>query len=392
MCEQMNVLNAQGFVHLPNFLDKDNCAQLTDELKKLVGKGATTKDSQCPKSQAVHGALVFDSLLEQLVPNFELVSGKKLYPTYAYARLYAPGEQLHHHTDRESCELTATITLGFEGDVWPIYMGDFADEGVGRKVTTQGGEEKWLTNEAKIEMQVGDAAFYYGMNKDHWREPYTEGKWQAQVFLHYVDANGPYAEWKYDKRGKLSHHDQVVQRDYTYLAVTDAMSPEAARKLIDSLEAQAQGEQAQIGMGAEGVVNKTIRDVKRITLPSYRGIGATMAGIGLAANADAWRFDILGANQTDYLKYDSEGHYKAHIDTFINPDDQQTRKLTILMFLNDDFEGGRLFLQNGHEKIYPPQEPGTAIVFPSFIVHGVEPVTKGIRRSIVTWLVGPWFK
>jgi hypothetical protein len=29
---------------------------------------------------------------------------------------------------------------------------------------------------------------------EHWREKYTEGQWQAQVFLHYVDANGPHAE------------------------------------------------------------------------------------------------------------------------------------------------------------------------------------------------------
>jgi hypothetical protein len=66
MCEQMNIFAAQGHVHLTEFLVKENCAQLTDELKKLVEKGATTKDDQCPKSQAVHGAPVFDSLMEQL--------------------------------------------------------------------------------------------------------------------------------------------------------------------------------------------------------------------------------------------------------------------------------------------------------------------------------------
>jgi PKHD-type hydroxylase len=76
----------------------------------------------------------------------------------------------------------------------------------------------------------------------------------------------------------------------------------------------------------------------------------------------------------------------------MSPNEPECRKLTVLMFLNDDFEGGKLFIQNGHEKIYPPQAPGTCLVFPSFMLHGVEPVTKGIRRSIVTWLVGPWFK
>jgi predicted 2-oxoglutarate/Fe(II)-dependent dioxygenase YbiX len=44
-----------------------------------------------------------------------------------------------------------------------------------------------------------------------------------------------------------------------------------------------------------------------------------------------------------------------------------------------------------HRK-YPPQGKGTVLVFPSFMPHGVEPVTKGMRYSIVTWMVGPYFK
>lgn len=389
MKQQMSILKTQGYMHLPEFLDKENCAQLTEELKVLVSKGATTKDYQCPKSQAVHGAPVFDSLLEQLVPNFEQAIGKRLLPTYAYARLYAPGEELKVHTDRPACEISATLTLGFGGDVWPIYMGDYADEGKGREVTTQQGEQKRLTNEAEIRMGVGDAVLYHGMTKAHWRNPYTEGKWQAQVFLHYVDADGPHANQKFDGRKKLSHH---VEPDYTYWHFDDAMTPKACIKLIESLESQVQGEEALIGEGIDGVVNKEIRDVRRVNLPSYRGIGATMVGLGMSANYQAWKFDVTHSNQTDYLKYDKDGHYHAHVDTFIKPDNPDCRKLTVLVFLNDDFEGGRLFLQNGHKKTYPPQKAGTALVFPSFTMHGVEPVTKGVRRSVVTWLLGPWFR
>jgi len=385
----IDIFTTQGYVKLSEFLDKTNCGELTTELRKLVDNGKTVKDEQCPTSQAIHGAAVFDSLLEQLLPHFEIASGKKLLPTYAYARLYAPGEELKVHTDRPSCEISATLTLGFDGDPWPIYMGDYGDEVTGREVITQQGETKWLINESEIIMQPGDAVLYRGMEKVHWRNPYKEGKWQAQVFLHYVDANGPHAEWKYDKRPKLSHHSDP---DYTYLFYSDALTKDACKKLIDSLEAQVQGEDAQIGMGSSGVVDKTIRDVKKIHLPVHRGIGATMAGIGLSANRQNWNFDITHANQCDYLRYDVDGHYLPHVDTFIMPGDRETRKLTVLVFLNDDFEGGRLFLQTGDKRIYPPQEAGTALVFPSYILHGVEPVTNGIRRSIVTWLVGPWFK
>ena len=389
MCQSMTQFEVNKYVHLKDFLDKNSCAELVTELRRLVDEGKTTKDEQCPLSQAIHGAPVFDSLLEQLVPHFEKVSGKKLLPTYAYARLYTSGDELKIHTDRPSCEISATLTLGFEGDVWPIYVGDYIEAKNGREITTQQGETKYLTNEREIKMGVGDAVLYRGMDKVHWREPYKEGKWQAQVFLHYVDADGSHIEWKYDKRPKLSHH---TEPDYIYWHFSDAMTPEAAKKLIESLEVQIQVEDAGVGMGPTVVINKKIRDVKRFGLPSYRGVGATMAGMGLAANRQAWKFDITHSNQTDYLKYDVDGHYYAHVDTFINPSDPECRKLTVLVFLNDDFEGGKLFLQNGHEKIYPPQSAGTCLVFPSFIMHGVEPVTKGIRRSIVTWMVGPWFK
>ena len=389
MCQSMTQFEVNKYAHLKDFLDKNSCAELVTELRRLVDEGKTTKDDQCPLSQAIHGAPVFDSLLEQLIPHFEKTSGKKLLPTYAYARLYTPGDELKIHTDRPSCEISATLTLGFEGNVWPIYVGDYTESKNGREITTQQGETKYLTNEHEIKMEVGDAVLYRGMDKVHWRKPYKEGKWQAQVFLHYVDADGPHAEWKYDKRPKLSHH---LVPDYNYWHFSDAMTPESAKRLIESIEGQIEGEDAAIGAGNLGLINKEVRDVKKVNLPSYRGIGATMVGLGMTANHQAWKFDVTHSNQTDYLKYDVEGHYHAHVDTFMDPNEPECRKLTVLIFLNDDFEGGKLFLQNGHNKIYPPQAAGTCLVFPSFMLHGVEPVTKGVRRSVVTWLVGPWFK
>lgn len=390
MCEPRSEFELQGYTHLKGFLDTDNCKELAAELKKLVDGGKTHKDAQCPSSDAIHGDPVFDSLLEQLLPHFEQVSGKKLFPTYAYARMYRPGEVLKVHTDRPSCEISATLTLGFEGPEWPIYMADKADEKTGNKYIDEHGNEVYLANESEILMAVGDAVMYRGCEKYHWRNAF-EGEWQAQVFLHYVDAAGPHADKKYDGRSKLSHHRLEV-KEYTYMSVAGALPKEACVKLIQSVE-QVDGVEAGIGgVFGSGVINKEVRDVMRTSLPTWRGIGATLCGIGIQVNQDAWKFDVTHANQTDYLKYDKDGHYSAHIDTFFSDLTQPCRKLTILAFLNDDFEGGKLFIQIGSEKIYPPQEVGTVLVFPSFLLHGVEPVTSGVRRSIVTWLVGPWFK
>lgn len=375
------------YVHLKNVLSKEMCEHFVAQLKDTVKDQSVIGDLQCPISQTAPSIPVFDALLEQLVPVFEETLGKKLFPTYSYARLYPHGEELKIHTDRPSCEISATLTLGFEGGVWPIYMADHDETKTSEKRIGEHNIEFWLKNISQINMEIGDAVLYRGQDKVHWREKYTEGKWQAQVFLHYVDANGPNAEWKYDKRKCLSHHDSSV----FYWYFQNSFSLESANRVISSAE-QFDTEIARVGSSEVGLIDKDIRDVKKIPLPSHTGLGAQMAGMALEANRQAWKFDITHANQCDYLIYDFDGHYHAHTDTFMDPKQTDCRKLTVLAFLNDDFEGGRLFLQVGHKKMYPPQSVGTVLIFPSFILHGVEPVTKGIRRSVVTWMVGPWFK
>lgn len=377
----------EKYTHLKNVLNKEECNKLVVKLKELIANQQTIKDLQCPLSESVHGTPTFDVLLESLAPIFEEASGKKLFPTYAYARIYAPGEELKIHTDRPACEISVTVTLGFEGDVWPIYMADHDETKTVEQRLGENDEPYWLKNVSRIDMEVGDAVIYRGEDKIHWREKYTEGKWQAQVFLHYVDQNGSNAEWKYDKRKQLSHHDNSV----LFWHFPNTVSEDTCKRLINSIE-QFDSEAAKIGGHENGIVDKKVRDVKKIPLPPWNGIGAQMAGMGINANQQAWKFNVTYANQCDYLIYDTEGHYHAHTDTFMDPTQTECRKLTILAFLNEDFEGGRLFLQIGHEKIYPFQRAGAVIVFPSFVLHGVEPVTKGIRRSVVTWLVGPWFK
>jgi predicted 2-oxoglutarate/Fe(II)-dependent dioxygenase YbiX len=69
------------------------------------------------------------------------------------------------------------------------------------------------------------------------------------------------------------------------------------------------------------------------------------------------------------------------------------RKLTVIAFLNDDYEGGKFYFAHSfHSRDYIDVTPGTVIVFPSFVPHGVEPVTSGKRISCATWLIGPNFK
>ena len=370
-----NDFDKNGYVHLKSFLDEDNCKELTDELNKYVLHGETTKDEQCPTSEAIHGTPTFDKLLEDLLPHFEKVCGKQLYPTYSYARLYKHGEELKVHKDRPACEISATLTLGYSGKQWAIYMGDHKDK----------------TNSSEIIMEVGDAVLYRGMEKWHWREKF-EGDWQAQVFLHYVDANGPHAKEKYDGRKSLNIPKNNNKLLTNAAIFKNHLSNEFCNNLITRYsQDDIVKEPPIIGTEEELAIDKKIRDVERVMLPQNVGIGATLTATGLNANHYWWKYNITHANQTEVLIYKPNGHYTPHVDTFHEHNDQ-TRKLTVLAFLNDDYEGGKFFLNADGRIFYPPQEKGTVIVFPSFMLHGVEPVTKGVRYSAVTWMVGPYFK
>jgi hypothetical protein len=373
----------KGYVHLKDFLHKDSCKELANELKRLVAQKKTVKDEQCPKSEAIHGTVTFDKLLEDLTPHFEQASGLKLFPTYSYARLYnSQDEELKVHRDRPACEISASLTLDFEGDVWPIFMGANEDK----------------SEATEVKMEIGDAVMYRGCDIYHWREAYKEGKWQAQVFLHYVDQNGPHAEWKYDKRESLglskTEGGQTNQAIEDCYIVRDAVTPAFCNKLIEEYsKPEVEKELPFIGEGRDLVnnINLDIRNVARLQLPLYAGIGATLTAIGLNVNHDFWQYDITHSNQAEFLMYDVKGKYETHVDTF-HARSNETRKLTILVFLNDDFEGGKFYIANGHKRSYPEQKKGTVLIFPSFMPHGVEPITKGVRYSIVTWMVGPYFK
>jgi hypothetical protein len=143
------------------------------------------KDDQVPGTPSTRGDFIMDGLLMDLLPLAQDISRLKLFPTYSYFRVYKRGDVLSKHTDRPACEISVTLCLGYRAErPWPIWI-----EGP--------------TGAVSAELEPGDGLLYRGVECAHWREPFI-GEQAAQVFLHYVDQNGPNAEWKFDKRPGLA--------------------------------------------------------------------------------------------------------------------------------------------------------------------------------------------
>ena len=111
-------------------------------------------------------------------------------------------------------------------------------------------------------------------------------------------------------------------------------------------------------------------------------------------------FDLTGFEQLQYTVYGQGGdHYNWHHDKFNeplpdNPHTMLPRKLSFSLILSDssEYTGGEFQYMSCGATIEPQQEKGALFVFPSWVNHTVKPVTSGLRKSIVWWVLGPPFK
>lgn len=151
--------------------------------------------------------------------------------------------------------------------------------------------------------------------------------------------------------------------------------------------------------GDDQRVDISVRRAKILPLQFDDLLSHVVYSCGMEANRNLWRYNVTGVSQTELLKYEEGYFYKPHTDMahFVNPDnsfsDFPTRKLTCLMLLNDDFEGGTFRIgQSQTNMVDVDFRKGDVLVFPSWTIHGVEPVTKGTRYCIVMWIEGPLLK
>jgi PKHD-type hydroxylase len=118
-----------------------------------------------------------------------------------------------------------------------------------------------------------------------------------------------------------------------------------------------------------------------------------LAGAVNTINQQFFGFDLYAMEQgLQFTRYQAPGeHYEWHIDRGMQTG---TRKLSLSLQLSDpdDYEGGDLEMWFGGEPTKASRERGMMTFFPSYVMHRVSPVTKGVRYSLVCWVSGQPFK
>jgi len=118
-----------------------------------------------------------------------------------------------------------------------------------------------------------------------------------------------------------------------------------------------------------------------------------ISDIVLNLNDRFFQFDLHGLNEgLQFTNYKAPSDkYGKHIDRAL---DSIIRKLSLSIQLTNpkEYEGGELILYENEKGKEMKKEQGTLVLFPSYILHEVKPVTKGERNSLVSWVTGKQFK
>lgn len=159
---------------IKNLIPKEFCQYFTHALLRNIDLKETLEPEDPNKTSNFKHSVIFETLQERLWDRIEGHVGRKLIPTYAYARLYQNGEKLEKHVDREACEVSVTIQLGRSHHyAYPIYL-----------------------DGQRVDLAEGDGLLYNGIEQPHWREECNgpEGYYSGHVFLHFVYADGDNAD------------------------------------------------------------------------------------------------------------------------------------------------------------------------------------------------------
>ena len=135
-----------------------------------------------------------------------------------------------------------------------------------------------------------------------------------------------------------------------------------------------------------------VRDSKIVWLYSCDSLDwafRRVTDIVLDLNNRFFKFDLFGMLEGfQFTNYTAPGgKYGRHIDSSFNG---LIRKLSVSIQLTnpEEYEGGELYLYHDDKGEVMKKEQGTLILFPSYTLHEVMPVTKGERNSLVSWVTG----
>jgi PKHD-type hydroxylase len=189
----------------------------------------------------------------------------------------------------------------------------------------------------------------------------------------------------------------VEQTMHLYAATRQIFTPEEIDRII-AQGLQLQSEEAVVNGGqVADISTRTCRIGWFYPGTDTNWIFDKIIDVINGVNDTYFKFELNQFEPLQFTSYDSsrQEFYGQHMDCTMGiPHKTASRKLSITIQLSDeaDYDGGDLNLYQGRKPAVAPKGKGQLVCFPSYVLHEVTPVTRGLRYSLVTWVHGPLFR
>jgi predicted 2-oxoglutarate/Fe(II)-dependent dioxygenase YbiX len=159
-------------------------------------------------------------------------------------------------------------------------------------------------------------------------------------------------------------------------------TPEECKGFIDFSEKQ--GYEESLIRTREGeVMNKEIRDNDRVIWDNPQIAEQIWEMVKDMLPADIDGYEPIGLNERfRFYRYKDGQQFKPHVDGSFKRSETEASKITLLIYLNEDFEGGNTTLVLEGEEIEPKE--GMLFLFEHRIMHCGRPVTEGTKYVLRT--------
>ncbi len=166
---------------------------------------------------------------------------------------------------------------------------------------------------------------------------------------------------------------------------------EECRALIEQAGAAGAWQQAEVALLDEGGYQSAVVSKERSASvfalsaesEAVRRFNAKMEAIIKPLVKCVWGVEMTSHTPAHLVRYLPGDYYHEHTDVTL---EDPYRYFSVVCYLNDDFEGGRTAFPDLKHSVAPRR--GQAVIFPSTYLHRAEPVTRGEKYVMISWLTG----
>lgn len=186
------------------------------------------------------------------------------------------------------------------------------------------------------------------------------------------------------------------------MIIPNFLSPEICAEYVEYIKKQQEVDLSVFDAQAtnktgkiEWEVDKKTRDTQTVDIDPIKSVVVDLMRLAVRDYLNPfYNVTIKDSELPQILVYHGGGHYRPHIDAEALFNDGSgvlswkknvARDISIVVYLNGDFEGGEIVFPKQAISVKPRE--GLMLAFPSnhHFLHGVNPVTKGVRYAIVDW-------